>query len=388
MAVIQQRANFPPDAVGASAIGAPPSAPPVIRRNPYARQNVNPPARAQMPNTGNVPFTGFVPSQQRDPRYDPNMVSTEDTPNADPLSPTTIVLKYLKERGYPLTAENIRRAVEGNARDPGAFGGNVVNYTRGDTGGNVELRNAGPEGTSAAPSGSRRGLPVPPQPPGGATPPMDKRDSSSTGDGSPPLPDAGSPDVGTPMAPLFMPPPAEGAQVSSPVTPQMPPPPAGAAVATPTPPDPIRDAITRAISGPPEVPALPAPPVRPQIAAPPEVPALPAPAPQLALPAPETPRVPALPAPEPGLGDFSGEVQGPPGGRVRVGNVTPKIAPGPRVQGAPIQPGPVAGPLGRAAVGGVTGFKRGGVGGAAAGAAPGVSELIDNILSGRNLHLY
>jgi hypothetical protein len=45
---------------------------------------------------------------------------------ADPLSPTTLILNYLTSRGYQPNAENIRRAVEANARDPGVLGADPV----------------------------------------------------------------------------------------------------------------------------------------------------------------------------------------------------------------------------------------------------------------------
>lgn len=315
-------------------------------------------ARAPSPNTGNVPFTGFQPSQQRDPRYDPNMVSTEDKPDADPLSPTTIVLNYLKERGYPLTAENIRRTVEANARDPGAIGGNVANYTR-SGGGDVELRNASTEGTSASPAPrAKPGFPQPINPSWQTVEPWPTQSSSQ-----PSLPNAGAPNGGLPLPPPMLP--GEPSPVGGGTPPEIAPPP-----------DPIRDAITRAISGPPEAPALPAPPVRPQIAAPPEVPALPAPSPQLALPAPEVPNVvgqsgrPALPAPQPDIG--------------------PKIAPGPRVQGAPIMQTPATRAIPRIVAGAGAGAARGGVPGAIAGGATAAApELLDlGKYIAKGLHLY
>jgi hypothetical protein len=76
--------------------------------------------------------------------------------------------------------------------------------------------------------------------------------------------------------------------------------------------------------------------------------------------------------------------QGQQGGRVRVGNVTPKIAPGNPIQGAPIEPGPVMGPLGRSVVGGLAGARRG-IPGIVAGAAPGAVDLGAYIA--KNLHL-
>lgn len=44
-------------------------------------------------------------------------------PGDDMQSPTTMVLNYLKARGYQPTTENVRRALEANARDPGVIEG-------------------------------------------------------------------------------------------------------------------------------------------------------------------------------------------------------------------------------------------------------------------------
>lgn len=41
----------------------------------------------------------------------------------DAMSPTTMVLNYLKARGYQPTSENVRRALEANMRDPGVITG-------------------------------------------------------------------------------------------------------------------------------------------------------------------------------------------------------------------------------------------------------------------------
>jgi hypothetical protein len=46
-----------------------------------------------------------------------------DTTGQDALSPTTQVLNYLKARGYTPSTENVRRALEANARDPGVISG-------------------------------------------------------------------------------------------------------------------------------------------------------------------------------------------------------------------------------------------------------------------------
>lgn len=41
----------------------------------------------------------------------------------DAMSPTTMVLNYLKARGYTPSSENVRRALEANQRDPGVISG-------------------------------------------------------------------------------------------------------------------------------------------------------------------------------------------------------------------------------------------------------------------------
>jgi len=86
-----------------------------------------------MPDTGQVPVTQQI-----------------DRTGQDALSPTTMVLNYLKERGFQPTSENVRRALEANARDPG-----VIEGLRSDTSATNDPVGAG--------GGAR--LPVPPIPP-------------------------------------------------------------------------------------------------------------------------------------------------------------------------------------------------------------------------------
>src|SRR5882672_3816750 len=46
-----------------------------------------------------------------------------DTTGQDAMSPTTMIQNYLQARGYQPTAENVRRALEANSRDPGVITG-------------------------------------------------------------------------------------------------------------------------------------------------------------------------------------------------------------------------------------------------------------------------
>jgi hypothetical protein len=334
-------------------------------------QYMPPARRPPLTLPGNLGGIGPAPQGASDP----NMLSTADT--SDELSPTTIVLNYLKSKGMQPNAENIRRTIEANARDPGVLGPNLVGYNT-PAGRDIELRNPAPENSAPAQNTSappQRPLPTPPMPP------------TTDGGGSPqalPTPNAGAPQGGLPPPPMVMPPPVMPSPVGAPSAPQLPPPPAGAAATPPS--DPLVDMITRAIA-PPMGPA-PA-----QLPGPPQLPALPAPPPQLALPAPPTqpqiaapPEVPRLPAPTPGLGGIPNTApQGEPGGQVRIGNVQPKTIPGNPIRGVPIEPGPIMGPLGRSAVGGIAGSRAGPLG-AAAGAAPGAIDLGRYIA--KNLHLF
>lgn len=67
------------------------------------------------------------------------------------LSPTAMIQNYLSQRGYQPTGENVRRALEANARDPGVIGG-----LRSDTAGVDPAAGVG---------GGSAGLPTPPIPP-------------------------------------------------------------------------------------------------------------------------------------------------------------------------------------------------------------------------------
>ena len=52
------------------------------------------------------------------PVTDPSVVG-----GAPDASPTTLVLQYLRQRGFTPTTENVRRALEANQRDPGVIPG-------------------------------------------------------------------------------------------------------------------------------------------------------------------------------------------------------------------------------------------------------------------------
>lgn len=358
----------------------------------------------KQPTSPVPPQRGGAPPAARG--YDPNMVSTEDT--SDQLSPTSLVLNYLKSKGITPTAGNIKAAINANALNPGQFGPFQISDP---SPGGTQLRNAGVEDSNPARAITRALQPtrwdltepdarwdVPQHPPGLS----DNR--PIIGSKTMPGPGPGT-DMELPKVPLPTLPPDEGALVRSGGPSEMPPPTRANAVALPEPSiNPMETAMQRAIGGPPQVPQLPAPP---------EVPRLPAPAPQLALPAPDVPvrpqiapvpEVPALPAPTPGLGGFDNAPQGEPGGRVRVGNVTPKAAPGKPVQGYPIEQTPFSRGVGGAATGaaagaagkgpipglrGVPGAVAGGVAGAAGplidAYGPSVKEIVPYIM--RNLHL-
>lgn len=94
----------------------------------------------------------------------------------DAMSPTTMVLNYLKARGYQPTSENVRRALEANMRDPGVITG--LRSDRGATEAEDQAAMAAARGGGGG-GGSR--LPVPPIPPT-QTPagPVDRHDDTNT----------------------------------------------------------------------------------------------------------------------------------------------------------------------------------------------------------------
>ena len=92
-----------------------------------------------MPQATNLPIDqGPVPLQRQ----------PTDAENAE-LSPTAMIQNYLSQRGYQPTSENVRRALEANARDPGVISGLRSDQAGPNTGG----------------GGGGPSLPVPPVPP-------------------------------------------------------------------------------------------------------------------------------------------------------------------------------------------------------------------------------
>jgi hypothetical protein len=87
--------------------------------------------------------------------------------SGDQLSPTTMVLNYLQRQGLPRTSENVRRALEANARDnttiPGLINQAPPAPTAIDTQANAPGRGGPGRATSAAPA------PATPAPPGGSS---------------------------------------------------------------------------------------------------------------------------------------------------------------------------------------------------------------------------
>jgi hypothetical protein len=119
-----------------------------------------------------TPPMPVMPPEGIAPVTDP--ASTGTAPDA---SPTTMVLQYLKSRGYQPSSENVRRALEANQRDPGVIPGLRSDRPATDAEDMAAMRAAG-----AGRGGGGRSLPVPPIPPNttGATPPMDRRDDTSS----------------------------------------------------------------------------------------------------------------------------------------------------------------------------------------------------------------
>ena len=122
----------------------------------------------------------------------PSVQNSTSSSSGDPLSPTTIILNRLRSQGVPITPENIRRAVTEMGRASNQAGPDVSPDLRvglvEDSGpsvgqrGNVAKR---VEGGGRTPAGRGRGLPIPPVPPGGATQPMDRRDTGGSGGDQP-----------------------------------------------------------------------------------------------------------------------------------------------------------------------------------------------------------
>lgn len=382
MATIQQTQNFPPNYDGTMVATGPivppsPVAPP--GRNPYARRSAGIP----------IPPMPVMPPEGIAPVTDP--ASTGTAPDA---SPTTMVLQYLKARGYTPSSENVRRALEANARDPGVIPGLRSDRPATDAEDQAAMRAAGAGGgrggggggglvreegswdnpsgvgdgsagrTSAAPSSWRGPFSGPPDPTNTLTTDVDQ--AARLALRNPPGPEYG-------LTSDYTRPPLPGSQGGGGGGGGGPPP------TEPPPSGPVGDSVTKALGGPPEQLRLPAPP---------DVPRLPPPSvlPNPGVPVPEVAPAPVA-APMPEVPSVVGQAARPPirtsttlrGPGSSAAPPGPAIAPGNRIQGAPIQPGPYAGPLGRAVVGGIAGATRG-VPGAIAGAAPGVVDLARQIL--------
>src|SRR5678809_374683 len=105
-------------------------------------------------------------------------------------SPMTLLMRYFNSQGIPPSAENIRRAIEQNAREPGTIPG---------------LRNAMPEDSAPATQSTRVGapsggggqqLPVPPVPPTGGGQPTTSAPPPSGDPRTPDVSVSGGPSVG------------------------------------------------------------------------------------------------------------------------------------------------------------------------------------------------
>lgn len=111
------------------------------------------------------------------PVTDPSVVG-----GAPDASPTTLVLQYLRQRGFTPSSENVRRALEANQRDPGVIPGLRSDRPATEAEDQAAMRAAGRGG-----SGGAGGLvqeegtwDMSSGRPQGATPPMDRRDNATT----------------------------------------------------------------------------------------------------------------------------------------------------------------------------------------------------------------
>lgn len=82
------------------------------------------------------------------------VTNSTETTTEDPLSPTTIVLNALRKAGMPITNENIRRYVAGNARQPGESGTDLPGLRIEAQGDEPSGRNAPQGGPGVGQSGS------------------------------------------------------------------------------------------------------------------------------------------------------------------------------------------------------------------------------------------
>ena len=322
-----------------------------------------------------IPPQPVMPPEGVGPVTDPT-ASTE----GDQLSPTTMVLNYLKQRGYQPSSENVRRALEANARDPG-----VIPGLRSDRPATDEEDRA----AMAAAGGGRRGGSSFPSPVNLSWQTVQPYDSKTT---SAPPDSQLAQDALLPAARFAVP------NVPTPPVPNAPPT-AGPPVVPSVPRTPIQIALDRATApAGPELPQLPGPQATPQLPAPPEVPPVPArPAiagppvvPQIAAPprqitgppAPNEAPVAAVDEPIRLPGEPGPVPQGNPGARVVV---RPKIAPGKQVQGAPIEQTPFTRALPRIAGGVAAGATKGPLGAILGGLSAAAPDIVPYIMKNLNL---
>jgi len=337
--------------------------PPQQARNPRPEQRPSAPSPQSVPTGVGGSKLGQVPENQA---------------GGDPLSPTTLIYNYLREKGMPLTSENVRRVLESNAQNPGIIPGTGRDDAYSNAEMPVHLVNdvAGVD-PKAAP-GQRR-LPMPPTPPKLGdeqgppyTPPV--------GVSSDPILDIAKRVLGgiPPPGPNSPPPqwpsgPPSPSPVGQPPVPQMNPPTPGAEVALPV--DPMEASMQRAMQ-----PRLPGPTAQLALPAPPQAPA---PAQLSAPPAPQRPAT----------------IAGPPAPLLLEGPKTPNVSvrqlptPTPQMQAPPISPqapveqGPVARGVGNVGAGIASGYARGGprgavVGGAGAAAKELIPPLVEAVKRG------
>jgi hypothetical protein len=228
-------------------------------------------ARLPVPPTQVMPPEGTAPVTQ-----------DVDTTGQDALSPTTLVLNYLKARGYTPSTENVRRALEANARDPGVIGGLRSDTAATDADDKAAMAAARGNAGGGAGGGDSRPMPVPPIPPTGGAPntsaapaPSDGSVSSSLGDriiaglgavlpsaasallgrgGPPPGATGGIPAPGGPGGPPQLGGPQLSPQLGGPEVgaPQLPAPPPQL-VASPPGASATGDSITKSLEGPPSM---------------------------------------------------------------------------------------------------------------------------------------
>jgi len=151
-----------------------------------------------------VPPMPVMPPEGIAPVTDP--ASTGTAPDA---SPTTMVLQYLKSRGFQPSSENVRRALEANQRDPGVIPGLRSDRPATDAEDMAAMRAAGAGGGSSGGLVREEGTWDVGGRGRGATPPMDRRDDATSAQPStnasnsstpPPNPDYSMPGWGTAAA--------------------------------------------------------------------------------------------------------------------------------------------------------------------------------------------